>query len=90
MMAFAAALKREAQRAGGGAPGELEFLLCELALELARVRPESTEAGLKPRRHKQEVRRAVVDLLGRIKLRAFKGPPNLRGYIRTVVAELSV
>ena len=78
--AVAKAVRREAQ----GSPEEQAFLICELALELSNVEPQ-TAPGCLPAK---EVKKAIMAVADQLKseqdLSLLKGNPELREYVEQV------
>jgi hypothetical protein len=84
VLALAKALEREAQ-----SDEEKAFLISELILELARVKPQATPGCLPPAQHLAEIR-AVMPELKSLVPGGSAGPENLRRYVESVFARVGV
>lgn len=84
VLALAKALVREAK-----STDEKTFLLSELALELARVKPESAPGCVPPDEHKAEIHAVIGELRALIPEREQGEPENLRQYIDSVFTAVS-
>lgn len=81
--AFAQAIGKEAR-----SESERCFLLTELCLELARVRPEETRGSLAKSRVSAAIRELIRELRSEISLSALSDQPALAAYAKTVFEEL--
>jgi len=79
VMALAEALKREAQ-----SDEEKAFMLTELALELARIKPKEAQGCLAPARVNKEIRDLIVELRDHIPSRGIGRVRNLKQYLDSV------
>ena len=84
VLALAKALEREAQ-----SDEEKAFLISELILELARVKPQATPGCLPPTQHLAEIRALIPELKSLVP-GGPAGPENLRRYVDSVFAEVGV
>ena len=84
VMALAEALVREAK-----SDEERAFLISELALELARAKPEAAPGCLSPERHKAEIQAVIADLREFLHDDTFEEPQNLRQYVQSVFETVS-
>jgi hypothetical protein len=84
VLALAKALEREAQ-----SNEEKAFLISELILELARVKPQATPGCLAPAQHLAEVRALIPELKSLIPSGP-AGPENLRHYVESVFGKVGV
>ncbi len=82
--ALAKALKRESKSVE-----EQAFLISELALVLARVRPEPTPGCLPPDEHQKEIRKVISELRAFIPPLSSDSPQNLREYVQSVFEAIS-
>jgi hypothetical protein len=85
VMALAKALVREAQ-----STEEMAFLISELALELARVKPSAAPGCVPPRQHITEIRAVISELKTLIPEKTPGEPDNLREYVESVFKAVSV
>lgn len=79
VMVLAEALIREAQ-----SDEEKAFMLTELALELARIKPKESQGCLAPERVNKEIRDLIAELRGRIPSRGLGRVRNLKQYLDSV------
>ena len=63
---------------------EKAFLLSELALELARAKPEFQPGCLAPELHQAEIRQVISDLRELVPELSLEGPENRRKYVQSV------
>jgi len=83
-MALAKALVREAQ-----STEERAFLISELVLELARVKPVVAPGCVPPKQHITEIRAVISELKTLIPEKTPKEPENLREYVESVFKAVS-
>lgn len=79
VMALAKALVREAQ-----SNEERSFLISELVLELARVKPVVAPGCVPPKQHVSEIRAVISELKMLIPAKTADEPGNLREYVESV------
>ena len=84
VLALADALEREAH-----SDDEAAFLLCELALELGRVQPQSGRGCVRPSRVRDELKQVVAELRARTWRRRKLASSTLREYVKEVFAEIT-
>ena len=84
VMALAKALVREAQ-----STEERAFLISELVLELARVKPVVAPGCVPPKQHITEIRAVISELKTLIPEKTPKEPENLREYVESVFKAVS-
>ena len=84
VLALAQSLEREAQ-----SDEEKTFLISELILELARVKPVASPGCLPPAQHLAEIRALIPDLKSLV-TGGPAGPENLRRYVESVLARVGV
>ncbi len=84
VLALAKSLEREAQ-----SDEEKAFLISELILELARVKPQATPGCLPPAQHLAEIRALFPELKSLVP-GGPSGPENLRRYVESVFAKVGV
>ena len=85
VMALAEALVREAQ-----STEERAFLISELVLELARVKPGAAPGCVPPKQHIIEIRAVISELKTLIPENTPGQPENLREYVESVFKAVSV
>lgn len=85
VMALATALVREAQ-----STEERAFLVSELVLELARVKPGVAPGCVPPKQHVTEIRAVISELKALIPEKSSGEPENLREYVESVFRAVSV
>ena len=83
--ALADALGRE-----GRTPQEKAFLMAELALELARVRPQKAPGCLKPEEVLAGIAEVIKDLRSKVPLERLADHPELRAYVERAFEEAAV
>ena len=84
VMALARALVRDARSIE-----ETAFLISELVLELARVKPRPAPGCLPPKQHVTEIRAVIGELKTLIPVRTSAEPENLREYVKSVFKAVS-
>lgn len=84
VMALAKALVREAK-----SDEEKAFLISELALELARAKPEPATGCLPPEQHVEEIRTVIAELRALVPENTADQPDNLRQYVNSVFDTLA-
>ena len=84
VMAIARALIREAQ-----SNQEKAFLISELVLELARVKPEKAAGCVPASQHVAEIRAVITELKTLIPKKTAEEPENLRAYVESVFKVVS-
>ena len=84
VMALAEALVRESK-----SNEETAFLISELALELARAKPEAAQGCLAPEKHVAEIREVIGELRSLLPEGSLKEPENLRRYVDSVFDAVS-
>jgi len=84
VLALADALEREAH-----SDDEAAFLLCELALELSRVRPRSGPGCVPANRVRDELKRLIAELRARVSQGREPVAESLRTYVNEVFAEVA-
>lgn len=82
--ALAEALVREAR-----SEEEKAFLVSELVLELARIKPEAKEGCVTPDVHENEIRQVILELRELVPAISEDVPENLRRYVESVFEAVS-
>lgn len=83
ILALKSAVVREAR-----SDAERQFLLAEIALELARVRPQTAPGSLSVKGVKEEIGRVITELRADLNLNSLEAMVGLRAYVEQAFAEV--